>query len=445
MPHRNAVSEADAHFCYCAISAATAARTRKTKTVTAPTASNPRHLHHDSFRFILLVGLVTSFQAMCTTLTLPALPAIAQGFATTPDMAQLTISLFLIGVACGQIISGALSDRFGRRPILLGGIGLSVMAGFGCTFSQSIETLIALRFLQGFGGAASMVLGRAIVRDRFDRDHALKAMSAISAIISIVPMAGPPITGIMMQWMSWRVIYGALSLIGLVLGFLVWMLIAESLKKPDPTATDPRRIAGNCWDMLKRPESVGFMLVGACTYGGLFSFLAIISFITIDTFHLSSTTAGWLLGASSVASWLGALFNNRISGRFPVKRILRISTACTLLSALLVLTAAYAVTQGLIGGTAGIVAIMVPVAAYTFTFGVTHPTTIVLYLHPVPHIAGTASALGASVQMVAGATFAWLSAYLYSGTPMALGYCMVIAGGLAFLIFTFVSAKYTPG
>ena len=413
--------------------------------MTAPSASNPRHLHYDSFGFILLVGLVTSFQAMCTTLTLPALPAIAEGFATTPDMAQLTISLFLIGVACGQIISGALSDRFGRRPILLGGIAISIVAGFGCTFSQSIETLIALRFLQGFGGAAGMVLGRAIVRDRFDRDRALKAMSAISAIISIVPMAGPPITGILMQWMSWRVIYGILTLIGLVLGVLVWRLIAESLKKPDPTATDPRRIAGNCWEMIRRPESMGFMMVGACTYGGLFSFLAIASFITIDTFHLTATTAGWLLGASSLASWFGALVNNRISGRFSVRAILRVSTAMTFLSALLVLAATWAVANGHITGTvAGLTVIMIPVALYTFTFGITHPTTIVMSLQPVPHIAGTASALGASFQMVTGATFAWLSSYLYTGTPVALGYCMALAGGLAFLIFTFVAARHTP-
>ena len=307
--------------------------TRKRTTVTAPSASPSRHLHYDSFGFILLVGLVTSLQAMCTTLTLPALPAIAQGFGTTPDMAQLTISCFLIGVACGQIIAGALSDRFGRRPILLGGIGISVIAGIGCTFSQSIEALIALRFLQGFGGAAGMVLGRAIVRDRFDRERALKAMSTIAAIISIVPMAGPPITGFMMQWMSWRVIYGIITLIGLTLGIMTWMWIAESLKKPDPTATDPRRIAGNCWEMIRRPESVGFMLVGACTYGGLFSFLAIASFITIDTFHLTATEAGWLLGGSSLASWFGALFNNRISGRFPVRTILRTSTAVTLISA----------------------------------------------------------------------------------------------------------------
>lgn len=404
-----------------------------------------RHLHHDSFGFILLVGLVTSFQAICTTLTLPALPAIAEGFATTPDMAQLTISCFLIGVACGQIISGALSDRFGRRPILLGGIGISVVAGLGCTFAPTIEWLIGLRLLQGFGGAAGMVLGRAIVRDMFDRERALKAMSAISAIISIVPMAGPPITGIMMQWLSWRVIYGIITLIGLTLGVMTWMWIAESLKKPDPTATDPRRIAGNCWEMIKRPESIGFMLVGACTYGGLFSFLAIASFITMDTFHLTATAAGWLLGASSLASWFGALFNSRISGRFPVRTILRASTAVTLLSALLVLAATWAVANGHIVGTAaGLTAIMLPVVLYTFSFGVTHPTTIVMYLQPVPHIAGTASALGASFQMVTGAFFAWLSSYLYTGTPVALGYCMTLAGGLAFLLFTFVSAKHTP-
>ena len=407
--------------------------------------SKSRQLRYDSFGFILLVGLVTAIQAMCTTLTLPALPAIASGLGTTPDMAQLTISCFLIGVACGQLILGALSDRYGRRPILLGGIAISVVAGIGCTFAPSIESLIGFRLMQGFGGAAGMVLGRAIVRDLFERGRALKAMSAIAAIISIVPMAGPPITGLLLQWFSWRVIYGIVTLIALVLGVMTWMWIAESLKKPDPTATDPRRIAGNCWQMLKRPECIGFVLVGASTYGGLFAFLAIISFIAIDSFGLTTVDAGWLLGSVSLANWFGSLFNNRIAGRWSVRTILRLSTGATLVSAILMLAATNAVAQGTLSGALGLSAIMLPMTLYGITFGVTHPTTIVMYLQPLPHIAGTASALGASFQMVTGAAFAWFAAYLYDGTPIALGYCLALAGGIAFLTFNLVSARYTPG
>jgi len=388
--------------------------------------------------------MVTAIQAMCTTITLPALPAIADDFHTTPDVAQLTISCSLIGVSCGQILSGALSDRFGRRPILLGGIALSVAAGAGCTFAPSIGSLIALRALQGFGGAAGMILGRAIVRDLFERERALKAMSGIAGIISIVPMAGPPIAGLLLHWWSWRVIYGMLTLISLTLGVMAWAWIGETLKKPDPTATDPRRILGNCLQMIRRPDSMGFVAVGCLTYGGLFSILSLIPFVGTDTFQLSAAQAGWILGGMSLATWVGTHLNNRIAGRWPVRRALSVSTAFAFGGAVLLLGVCIVLAHGQLSGGQGLATLIIALGIIGLTFGVTHPTTVVMYLHPLPHIAGTASALGASFQTLTGAFFAWLAAYLYDGTPPALGYCVMLSIGAAFLAFHLVARRYSP-
>jgi DHA1 family bicyclomycin/chloramphenicol resistance-like MFS transporter len=409
--------------------------------------SPARPLDPNSTAFIALIGLVTAVQAMSTTLTLPALPAIAAEFATTPDVVQFTLSGFLIGVACGQILFGALSDRYGRRPVLLAGLGLSVLTGIGCTIAPTMSLLIALRVLQGFGCAAGMILGRAIVRDAFHRDQALKAMAGIAVTVGIVPMMGPPLTGMLLEVVSWRAVFGLLTLITAVLTVLVYAKVAETLRAPDPTATDPRRIWANCMETLNNPASIGFSIMACLIYGGMFAYLAVIPYIARDSFGLSGAAAGWLIGGGSLAIWSGANLNNRLTGRWSVRRLLDFSSKLTLGGALLTLAAALAVTYApldALSGPLGLVLIVAPSMVFAFTFGITQPTAIVMALQPLPHIAGTASALGASFQTLSGAIFSSLAAALYAGTPVSMGACMAIAGVLSFSMFRGVARRHSP-
>ncbi|MBM3347001.1 MAG: multidrug effflux MFS transporter [Betaproteobacteria bacterium] len=404
----------------------------------------PRRFVTDSLAFILLIGFVTAVQAMSTTLTLPALPAIAREFGVAPDIAQFTLSGFLIGVASGQILSGALSDRFGRRPVLLTGLVLSVATGVGCTFASSMGLLIAMRVLQGFGCAAGMILGRAIVRDAFARDKALKAMSGIALTVSIVPMLGPPIAGMLLELMSWRAVFALLTLITTVITVLVYVKVPETLKQPDTRATDPRRILLNCTETLRNPASIGFSLMASLIYGGVFSYLAVIPFVARDSFGLSGAVAGWLIGAGSLAIWFGATLNNRLTGRWPVRRLLDLSSTLAIAGALATLAATLFVAWGPQGGTATLALIVIPAMVFSFTFGITQPTAIVMALQPLPHIAGTASALGASFQTLSGALFSSIAAALYTGTPVSMGVCMAIAGALSFSIYRSVARHYSP-
>lgn len=409
--------------------------------------SPARPLDTNSIAFIALIGLVTAVQAMSTTLTLPALPAIATEFSTTPDVVQFTLSGFLIGVACGQILSGALSDRFGRRPVLLVGLGLSVLTGIGCTLAPSVDLLITLRVLQGFGCAAGMILGRAIVRDAFHRDQALKAMAGIAVTVGIVPMLGPPLTGMLLELMSWRAVFGLLTLITAVLTVFVYTKVPETLRTPDPSATDPRRIFANCMETLRNPASIGFSLMACLIYGGLFAYLAVIPYIARDSFGLSGAAAGWLIGGGSLAIWAGANLNNRLTGRWSVHRLLDFASKLTLTGALLTLAAALTVSYappGALTGPLGLALIVAPALVFSFTFGITQPTAIVMALQPLPHIAGTASALGASFQTLSGAIFSSLAAALYTGTPVSMGACMAIAGVLSFSVFRGVARHHSP-
>ena len=401
-------------------------------------------LNPDSLGFILLIGFVVAIQAICTMLMLPALPQIAQEFHTTPDLAQLTISGFLIGLASGQLVSGALSDRFGRRRVLLGGIALSVLAGVGCTMAQSIESLITLRALQGMGSAAGMVVGRAVIRDCFEGNRALKAMSMLSAIVSIVPMAGPPLTGLMLHWTSWRGVYAFITTFSLVIGVLVWLRIAESLARPDPRATDPRRMGENILTMLRRADCMSFVLIGSLMYGGLISVVSILGFVARDSFALDTGVTGALLGSMALSYSGGAIINNRLAGRWPMRRILRLSTTAAFLSGLATLAIALGIAHGLLSGLPALALLITAMMCFNLSFGVTNPTVMVMFLKPMAHMAGTASALAATVQTLGGALLVWLAGYLYDGTPAAIGYSLTLVSFLAFLIYRLSAARYMP-
>lgn len=406
----------------------------------------PAHCHLDptSVPFIVLLALVTAMQAIGTTFTIPALPAIAQGFGSSTDLAQLTISAYLAGLSCGQILFGALSDRYGRRPVLLFGMALFVVTGVACTFAGDITLLIGARALQGFGGGAGMILGRAIVRDIYDRDQALRAMSVMVGIMTMAPMLSPFLGGVLLHWMSWRGIFGVLTLISAVLTVLAWFLIGESLKQRDPDAMNPRRIAANCREILTRPDACSFPLMAALIFSGMFIYITLVPFIAVDTFGLTVADGGWLVGLNGMALWSGAVFNSRTAGRWPVRRMLWISSSIALGASLVTLATTLAVTYGLLGGTLGLVFIALPSMVYCFTFGITQPNTIVMGLHPVPHIAGVAAALGATMQMGIAAALTWLAGLMYNGTPLALGILHAATAVASFLIYALVAVKYAP-
>jgi DHA1 family bicyclomycin/chloramphenicol resistance-like MFS transporter len=272
-------------------------------------------------------------------------------------------------------------------------------------------------------------------------------MSNVATVLGVVPMLGPPLAGALLEHLSWRWIFGLLALLTLAIGMIVWQRLAETLRAPDPAATDPRRIAANCLEMLRNPKSFSFVLTTYLIYGGVYVFLALIPFIALDTFGLSAGKAGLLVGASAFAIWSGAVINNRLIRRVPVRTMLRASTGLALAAGLAVLAAVQGATHGWFappGAPAGLAVIVAAVMVFCASFGMTQSNCIVLSLQPLPHIAGTASALGASVQTLCGALGAWIASQLYDGTPAALGWCMLAAGALSFLVFTFVAARHTP-
>lgn len=403
-----------------------------------------RYLRPESAGFLILLSLITAVQVMCTTLTLPALPEIARSFDTTTDQVQLTISGFLFGVACGQMLSGALADKFGRRPVMLGGLVISSLAGAGCTLAPTVESLIVFRVIQGFGASAGMILGRAIVRDCFAPANALRAMSTIISIIVLVPMAGPPVIGLLLHWVPWRAVYGLLTLVSLALVVMAWRWMGESLKAGGAREISLGTILRNIGLMIRRADYISFVLTGGLIYGGMFVYLALVPFVARDTFGLGAMGIGLLQGAMSLGSWVGAMISRRLSTRLSIRALLAFSTGWGIACILVAGIVAWAIAESMIAGRLAMAALFAPLVVFGISCGITFPVAITAYMRPVPEFAGTASALGATVQTCCGALFVTAVGYLYNGTPYVLVAGMAAGAFSAFAIFVFIGARHAP-
>ncbi len=246
---------------------------------------------------ILLLGSLTAFGAVTIDLYLPTLPAIAVHFATTPAMVQLTFSAFFIGMAVGQLFYGPASDRFGRRPAILVGCLVYIVASLACVLAPSIEWLIAGRFVQALGCCAGMVVARAVVRDRYDHRDSARIFSLLTLVLGVAPLFAPTIGGWLATAFSWRAIFVAFVGVGLVLGAAVWLRLEES-RSP---ATAAKARSGSAFagyvELLGHRRLVGYVLVSACNGAGLFSYIATAPDLLITTWGFSTNDFGLIFAA----------------------------------------------------------------------------------------------------------------------------------------------------
>src|SRR5437868_14295992 len=177
---------------------------------------------------LLLLVAMTGVAPISLYMLVPALPMLAIQFQRDISVAQMTVSLYMVGIACSQIIMGPLSDKFGRRPVLLWGLALMVAASIGCMFAQNLPQLIAARFLQALGGATGMVASRAIIRDLYERDRIGAMISLVIAVIMIVPMLSPLTGGLLETAFGWRAIFYVITAASLIIAVIIALALQET-------------------------------------------------------------------------------------------------------------------------------------------------------------------------------------------------------------------------
>jgi len=368
---------------------------------------------------VLVLSLLLGLQPLATDLYLPALPALTAGFGAPMPQAQLTLTALLLAFGLSQLVWGPLSDRFGRRPVLLLGMAAFVAASVGSSFAPSMEHLIAWRAVQGMAMGAGVMCARAIVRDLYAPTEGARIMSKGLTGLGVIACASAPLGGLLSDLFGWRVALLALAVFGAVtLAVLAWRF-EETLPKKNPQALQPLTLLRTWGQIARHPTFIAFALLATTSYGGLFTFLAASSFVFIQVLGLSKTAYGLVMMSMSLSYIGGTLACRRLLLRFGVRRTVAIAGVFTL-------TGGTAMGVMALMGVQNLWAIMVPFYLFMMGHGVHQPCGQSGSVGPFPQAAGAASALsGFMMMIVAFAMGGWLGKSLAaigegSGTVLPL-------------------------
>lgn len=372
---------------------------------------------------IALLGTMSAFGPLSMDMYLPSLPTLAQFFSTSAGKAQLTLSGFTFGFAAGQLIYGPVSDRFGRKWVLISGVALYVVASYLCATASGVDMLILMRFLQALGGGAGVVLTRAIVRDLYSQEAGARALSLMLLVPSLAALIGPFIGGQILLWADWRYIFWLLA------GFGVFILVLAFYKLPETHSAEKRhptsvsKILRDYLTVLFDRQALGYMLCGAFSFAGMFAQLSGTPFVYIEIFGVAPEHFGFLFALNIVGIMAGSFLNSRLVIRLGIRRMLVVGTTMALCGGLLLAILATVDYGGLAGIVTAIVIYMIP-------HNITNANATAGALEKFAHIAGTASAMIGAVRFATGAAVGALVGMLHDGTAIPMAY--VIAGcGLA--------------
>ncbi|MEO3427702.1 multidrug effflux MFS transporter [Pelagibius sp. CAU 1746] len=340
---------------------------------------------------VLLTAMV-ALGPISTDLYLPSLPAIGRDFGVANAEVQLTLSVFLAGFAVSQLAYGPLSDRFGRRPVILGGLALYLLATLVCAFASGIEMLILARFFQAVGACVGPVLGRAVVRDIYGRERAARMLSYMGMAMAMAPAFGPILGGFLEVWFGWRANFAVLGLFAATTLAAALVTLPETNQWKSPDATRPGHILGNYRALLRHRSYLGYVMVTACTYSGIFSFISGSSFVLIGLLGLTPDVYGFCFAAIVVGYMIGTFLSGRLTVRLGLERMVQIGTAVQVaggLAGIALYLAGIVTVPGIVG----------PVMVFMAGTGLAMPNAQAGAIGPFPQMAGSASALLGFFQM----------------------------------------------
>lgn len=367
-----------------------------------------------SFAFTLLLGALSALPPFSIDMGLPAFPVMARSLGTTSAGVSLSLSLFMVGFALGPLVYGPLSDRHGRRPLLLVGCAVFTLAGLGCAVAGSLPVLLLARFIQGAGAGAGAVLSLAIIRDLFEGAVARTRLSYVSLVMGVAPMIAPTIGAWVLAVGPWRAIYATLA----AGGFVLVLAVALGLEESAPLGAKALTARG-LWHsyarVVRHRLSFGYALINALSFGCCFAYISGSPLVLMDVLGVSVQVYGYCFASTALAMMAGAFLNGRLSAR---------GVAASPLLALglgLGGTASAVLVLITLGKVASVMTLMPLFALGNFSLGFVTPNATHGSLQPMPDIAGVASAVLSGLRMLVGAASSALVAFLFDGhSPLAV-------------------------
>jgi len=364
---------------------------------------------------VLVLSLLLGLQPITTDLYLPALPALTEAFGASLAQAQLTLTALLLAFGSSQLVWGPLSDRFGRRPILLWGLGAYVLASLASVLAPSMALLILARVVQGAAMGAAVMCARAIVRDLYRPVEGARVMSKGLTGLGVIACMCAPLGGLLSDWINWRVALLALTVFSAATLAVVVLRFEETVKQKNPRALEAATLWATWRGIVRHPTFWAYSALSTASYGGLFTFLASSSFIFIKVLHTSKPVYGLLMFTTSFTYILGTLACRRLLPRLGVRRTVALAGGFTLAGGTLMGVFALA------GWHRGW-AILPPFYLFMLAHGVHQPCSQSGAVGPFPYAAGAASALNGFLMMVAAfAVGGWLGTAM-DGTVRPLMY-----------------------
>ncbi|MGA8195086.1 MAG: multidrug effflux MFS transporter [Acetobacteraceae bacterium] len=352
----------------------------------------PPYGRRDRAPFALIVA-ITACGTLGMHLIIPALPDTARALGVSAGAIQLTITLYLIGLAIGQLLYGPISDRFGRRPVLLGGLALFTLAGIATAAAPTAWALVVARILQSIGACAGLVLGRAIVRDSAAPDRAAAQLAMLTMVMSMAPAIAPVLGGYATAWIGWRAAFALLAIIGAVTLVLAVLMLPETNRVQSGTRAS--MLIGSL-RLFRSRAFCGYVLGGAFTTTSFYAFMAASPFILIDLLHQPTERVGlyYLLLMAGVAA--GSFLANRVAGRIRVQVALRLANSFAIAGAALFMLADLL-------DMLSVMTVIAPVVLFMVGAGMASPFALAGAVSVNSHAIGAASGLYGFTQMAYGA------------------------------------------
>ncbi|EFF90719.1 bcr/CflA family drug resistance transporter [Streptomyces sp. e14] len=366
----------------------------------------------------LILGGLTATPPLAMDMYLPSLPEVTRSLHAPAATVQLTLTACLAGMALGQLVVGPMSDRWGRRRPLLAGLAVYVLATALCALAPNVETLVAFRLAQGLAGAAGIVIARAVVRDLYDGVAMARFFSTLMLISGVAPIVAPLIGGQILRITDWRGVFVVLTVVGALLGAVVWTKLPETLPPADRHEGGVGQALGGMRRLLADRVFTGYMVAGGFAFASLFAYISASPFVIQEIYGASPQTFSLLFGLNSVGLVVVGQINGKVLvGRVRLDRVLAVGLVVVILAA----TALLLMATGAFGAVG-----LAPVAAALFVLmsamGVTMPNTQALALMRTKHSAGAASALLGTTSFLVGAVASPLVGVAgeHTAVPMAV-------------------------
>lgn len=379
---------------------------------------------------LVVLGFVAMASSISTDLYLPSLPDISRSLDTSPAVVQLTLTMFFVGIGTGQLLLGPISDTRGRRTVLLASLTVFSLAGFAMAFTPGIELLIALRLVQGFAGAAGLVLSRAIAADLSEGAMAVRALSLIAIVSGLGPLLAPVIGGFTHEWWGWRGSLATLGAVAAIMLLLAWWLVPESLPAAQRTAGGLRSTFKPFGPLLRDGRFVALTVAFGLSFGTVMAYISASPFVGQRILGMSPVIYALSFSAAASSMVIANLLNSRIAPRIGPRRMLVVAIVLLCLGA-------FGMLAFVLTGTLGIASFIACAFVTSAGTGLMLSNASALALARADHARGSGSALIGAIQFLVGGFAAPLTGLWGEGTALPMAVIMAVsaclAAGCAFL------------